>query len=141
MNSILNHSIKLLDLIFANKQCLISKATVPLVPENNYHPSLAIDFKLTSAHKYQQSNFYFNTTSHKSSSIIKFNFREADLLGLYVYLANVDWSTLNQFSDANLACTEFLSNINYAFSKFLPVFKNHIRQLSHPSKDNFCIIT
>lgn len=88
-NFSLNSSGKLLDLVCSSVECNTIKADYPLVLFDKYHPPLLIEGKLESSQKFYTSSFK-SLPNPQSDTTLKFNYRKADLPGLYVHLSTID---------------------------------------------------
>lgn len=71
----------------------------PMIPVDNYHPSLEffckIKSKLNNKQMTSNSNQYY------------YNFKKADFLNIYNHLNNQDWSILYECDDVNVALDRF----------------------------------
>ncbi|VEN41440.1 unnamed protein product [Callosobruchus maculatus] len=52
-NSVLNTHNRMLDLVLSDINCKVEKDDLPLVPEDNYHPSLSIALKVSDFKRYR----------------------------------------------------------------------------------------
>nr|CAH7763396.1 unnamed protein product [Callosobruchus chinensis] len=96
--------------------CTVSKDTPPLVYEDNHHPSLSVQVKLSLRH-----NKFSNFDSNRENK--KYNFRKAN----YITLFNAFLSTTRNL----------LSNIDtliLQLQNFMKDFKKYLNYMYHASK-------
>lgn len=121
-NTIRNIHGRILDLIITDVNCSINRDSVPLIKEDDHHPSLIINFKLDSD---EPGNFPANR-ENKS-----YNFRKANYLGLYNDILNTDWSFLDNYNDVNIACEEFYGKLYSLLDVHVPLYRN-VRPNKYP---------
>ena len=97
-------------MVVSTKHCQVFKAD-PVFGEDPYHPSLHIDFPVE---KCIQRNFNF------VDSQPSYNFKKANLNGLYISLLNIDWSFLHMICDVNEACTAFYGKLYEHLDLYVP---------------------
>lgn len=115
-NSVKNHQGKLLDLIFSNIPCTITRDNIPFVAADAFHPALIITGDIN-IHQY--INFDISQNNNKS-----YNFRKANFPSLYSSLLAVDWSILQNYTDVNLLCEKFYGILYSLFDIYVPLHKN-----------------
>lgn len=111
-NSIINFNNRLLDLVFSNIQCSVSRCLEPLVKEDPHHPCLFVKIRSDTSYK----NFEQNNTH-------SYNFKKANFPLLYDALLNVDWTVLHNTKDTDDMCTEFYNIIYKLFDSYVPCYK------------------
>lgn len=118
MNSVLNEEGRLLDLVFANYDCVVQRCEIPLSREDIlYHPSLDICFTLNDV----RSNFTANP------SATQYNFRKAAYPSLYNSLTSVEWKILETCQNIDEACHLFYDLLYTVFDKHVPIYKNRCK--------------
>lgn len=115
MNFVRNGRDHILDLIMTNVNCEVCRASDPFVPEDSHHPALLafIDIQYVA-----DSVFSFNDT------LEDYNFRKADLVGLYGGLAAVNWDFLSSTESVDEACGMFYDTLYSLFDRFVPRVRN-----------------
>ena len=108
-----NVSDRILDLIFINTQCSISRCVSPLVAEDPLHPALDINFSLPVADALCRNN----------PSNTRFDFRKADIPHLYASIAATDWESLLDCADINSMCDMFYSLLMASIRIHIPQTK------------------
>lgn len=119
-NNIVNDSGRLLDLVFSNIDCQITRDNVPLVEEDLHHPTLNVILNNLS---FKNSQPFQNHDNYES-----FNFRQANYPQLYETILDTDWSFLKGCTDVDNAIDLFYSKIYQMFDKFIPKKKNYRRK-------------
>ena len=115
-NLITNANDRTLDLVFCNRKCEVLHDNAPLVREDTHHPALFINIELNdSCHK----DFSTNNTQKT------YNFRKANFPALYKSLAEADWTFLEDYSDANVACDKFYDKLYSILDNHVPLYKNN----------------
>lgn len=112
LNRVLNVNDRLLDLVLANFDCSVFKNDIPLVKEDVYHPSLAIELIITF-----EKNINFQISSNLSK---EYNFRKADFLLLYNLIFNTDWTPVFNSANVNSACKELYLILDNIFDICVP---------------------
>lgn len=87
----------------------------PLVREDMHHPALFINIELN---ELRHKDFSTNT-SQKT-----YNFRKANFPELYNSLIETDWTFLEDYSDANVACEKFYDKLYSILDNHVPLYKN-----------------
>ena len=114
LNNILNAHNRLLDLVASNMSCTVTRSDEYLVPEDQYHPTLLINVNNIAG---RQS--YIKGVVPTDS----YNFRNVNIGLLTEGISNIDWSTLYNITNANLACQEFYGNLYEIFTMMVPTNK------------------
>ena len=115
-NDITNPDNRLLDLVFSNLDCKISRAVELLTHEDYYHPAINISIQ---THKTR-------STSFRSNNSKEFNFRKANFPLLYMHLYNADFSVIESTNEVNEAL-EFLYDILFnIFRSCIPLKKSAV---------------
>lgn len=119
-NNVLNLNNRLLDLVFSNVACRVSRDKCPLLPEDLHHPALIVEICRQSFKKEQafQSNIDFKS----------YNFKKANFVDLYRDMLNIDWSILLEINDINIAIDEFYNILYAVIDRHVPRFKHHKRK-------------
>nr|CAH7747916.1 unnamed protein product [Callosobruchus chinensis] len=117
-NNIVNSNGRLLDLVIANHECIVTRST-PIAREDHHHPALSINLKISQE---TNSNFEFN------SNEVQYNFKRADFLNLYIDFLNIDWNWCNEETDVNALCRRFYEEIFRVIERHVPKFKNFKRR-------------
>nr|CAH7745514.1 unnamed protein product [Callosobruchus chinensis] len=117
-NNIVNSNGRLLDLVIANHECIVTRST-PIAREDHHHPALSINLKITQE---TNSNFEFNNNE------VQYNFKRADFLNLYIDFLNIDWNWSNEETDVNALCRRFYEEIFRVIERHVPKFKNFKRR-------------
>nr|CAH7754429.1 unnamed protein product [Callosobruchus chinensis] len=112
-NNIVNSNGRLLDLVIANHECIVTRST-PIAREDHHHPALSINLKITQE---TNSNFEFNNNE------VQYNFKRADFLNLYIDFLNIDWNWCNEETYANALCRRFYEEIFRVIERHVPKFK------------------
>lgn len=118
-NKILNIHGGMLDLVLSDydvDRFKVSEGLDPLVPIDNYHPSLDVTFKIPCGAvpaRCARSVRFSNTSPD-------WNWRKADFVGLYSAIADLDWSDLMTETDVDLAVETFYSRLSEVISLFVP---------------------
>lgn len=120
-NFVYNHNNRLLDLVLSNKKCEVNRALDILITEDLHHPS--IDVSVTVSKQSKNNNKLKINIEH-------YNFRRANLIGLYQNLAEIDWTFLRSFSDANIAFERFYTKLYTSLDAFVP--KTKARKAAYP---------
>ena len=134
-NSIVNLNNRILDLIITTKDITteITKCDFPLVPEDKHHPSLTINLHL---------KVQLNTSFPKLNDIFKFNFRKANLEGLYSATIETDWSSVLNTDDVETACTHLYDIIYDLFNIYVPKLSSNCKNATtYPPWFNSFIIS
>lgn len=121
-NTICNFKGSMLDLVLSDyepDQIDVSEGLDPLVPIDNYHPSLDVTLKLRCGRIVPQATF-----SATRSSDISFNWRKANFQLLYEELAQLDWSDLLVKTDVDSAVDYFYTKLYEVIRSFVPPKKN-----------------
>lgn len=124
-NNIFNSYNRLLDLVIANFPCTVERGAIPLVPEDAYHPTLAIKFDPPSL-SYQNINFPTNS-QNKS-----YNFRKANFPLLYQLISETDWGFLAAFTDVNEAVSAMYVKLYGLLDRAVPPFRPQKHKYSYP---------
>ncbi|XP_063900865.1 uncharacterized protein LOC135120487 [Zophobas morio] len=105
---------RLLDMVISNMSCEVQKSDENLVAEDAHHPSLLVTVKSP----IRRTSFI--------KGVIKFdslNFRKVDIALLNDGISSIDWSSLYNCSDVNLAC-KLINKIKMK-SKFWKKYKTY----------------
>ena len=109
--------ISTIDLVISNTNYTVTRS-LNLSFEKEYplhHPALNIVIKLQCTIKVKVvQNLQF-----------AYNFKKANYIKLYHLIENFDWSTLQYFSDINLACESFYNTLYYFFDECDPLKLNY----------------
>ncbi|VEN41441.1 unnamed protein product [Callosobruchus maculatus] len=89
-NSVLNTHNRMLDLVLSDINCKVEKDDLPLVPEDNYHPSLSIALKVSDFKRYR-----FETNLNSKC----YNFKKGNYLELYNEFLRTNWDSLMEIGD------------------------------------------
>ncbi|KAF9411861.1 hypothetical protein HW555_009466 [Spodoptera exigua] len=113
----------MLDLVLSDlslDQMLVSVGPEPLVPIDEYHPPIEvlIRFPCGSVATPVPSS---SSAPLSTSSRCSWNWRKADLQGLYTALQHLDWSELFLFNDIEIAIDIFYTNLYNCISLYVPV--------------------
>nr|CAH7763881.1 unnamed protein product [Callosobruchus chinensis] len=119
-NNFLNSYGRVLDLVIGNINCVVTRDSVPLVNEDDYHPSLSMEFKATFERE-KSSNF----NNHRSN--YTYSFRRANYISLYNALLTTNWTFLSNITDSHIAVTMFYDKIYEIFELQVP----RIRTFKH----------
>ncbi|XP_063933353.1 uncharacterized protein LOC135145176 [Zophobas morio] len=111
-NGILNRDNRLLDLVFSNFHCFVSKPVELLSTEDSYQPALCVDL---SSLKTSKSG---NPCGICGGSR---NFRKANLSSLYESMLNTDFSFLDACVDVNKVVHNLYKKLEPLFSSFVPI--------------------
>ena len=114
-NNTLNFNGNLLDLVFTNFECSITRDLVPMVAEDGHHPALSISI-ISTVHS-PASNFTSNLEDKT------YNFSKANFVNLYRDLLEVDWSELTYIKDVNTMCSKFYKILYSVFDKNVPYYR------------------
>nr|CAI5869568.1 unnamed protein product [Callosobruchus analis] len=106
VNTILNTTGRMLDLVITDIECEVSRDLLPLVKEDAHHPSLSLLLSEV------------NTA---------YNFKRANFVGLYNALTYIDWSFLNASKDVNDMCDLFYNKLYRLLDLYVPRYikENH----------------
>lgn len=118
LNNIKNINNRILDLILSNITCTVSRESIPLVPEDEHHPSLNISFYLSIDKKHC---FPVNLSQ------FKYNFRKANFPLLYDHILKTDWADLYVTNNVDAACDVFYNILYHAVDMYVPRSKIHSR--------------
>lgn len=123
-NQIYNCNNRLLDLVLTNINCeiAIDRDMSPIVLEDPNHPALSISVFL----KQQADLRAFMSNNNK-----RYNFKRADLIGLYSHVANTDWSFIENFTDVDEATTAFYDIIYNILDLYVHILQNILSGLVH----------
>lgn len=110
-NTVHNSHGRLLDLVIASFQCLVVGDVDPLVAEDSHHPTLSVTFNIRPS---------CNNVTAFTPSAKTYNFRKANLPGLYCAFSAVDWSFLDGFCNVDDACRSFYDFLYSLFDIFVP---------------------
>lgn len=127
-NNIVNNNGRLLDLVLSNRDCIVTKASELILPEDCHHPALSIETDISKPPT--------NAFSAKSSG--DFNFKKANYFDLYDDLASMEWVFLDQHVDVNSAVADFYNVLNTIIEKHVP--KKKLGSRSYPPWFNGQII-
>ena len=120
-NNVLNANGRLLDLVFSDLNCLVSRDDRPLVPEDQHHPPLSIEFTLhTTIHSFLPKN-----PLRKS-----LNFKKANFVDLYAELLDTSWSELHDIDNTNQLCDRFYTKLYCILEKHVPIYHKRNRNYS-----------
>ncbi|XP_063930365.1 uncharacterized protein LOC135142575 [Zophobas morio] len=124
-NTILNHNARLLDLVVSTKDVItnISKEEFPLVREDLHHPCLSINITV----KLVESSYFRNNPNS-----FYFNFKKADLVGLYSSISTFEWSKIEEIKQVDTACNYFYDVLFDLFSQFVPLSSGHSKRHNYP---------
>lgn len=112
LNTVRNSRNRMLDLILTNiTDCSCCREDDPLVPEDGHHPTLHIDISMKGG---LRTDVAFSRTTKK------YNFRKANLPGLYAALLTIDWGFLSDCTDVDVACGLFYETLYHAFDAYVP---------------------
>jgi hypothetical protein len=114
-NYITNCDHRCLDLILSSFDCSVMLDSVPLLIGSALHPPLFCICSLKSPCR----KFFKSSKSCRGEE--RFNFRKANLLGLYDCIANCDWSFLHAVNDVNVAVGLFYEKLYDMFRQFVPL--------------------
>ncbi|KAH9633748.1 hypothetical protein HF086_011047 [Spodoptera exigua] len=122
-NNVYNNRGGMLDLVLSDlslDQMLVSVGPEPLVPIDEYHPPIEvlIRFPCGSVATPVPSS---SPAPLSTSSRYSWNWRKADLQGLYTALQHLDWSELFLFNDIEIAIDIFYTNLYNCISLYVPV--------------------
>lgn len=123
-NTFLNCYDNLLDLVIANFECLVSRESVPLVPEDKPHPSVSISFSLE--HGSYSTDFPYNACNKN------YNFKRANFPLLYQLLSQTNWNFLLNSTDVSLAVSLFYDHLYNIFDQSVPRFKHINTKVTYP---------
>lgn len=112
VNTVLNGCGRLLDLVLSDLKCTVTRADSPLVLEDPYHPALEVVIDL---HRDLTHEFPINIERRA------YNFRRADVLGLYEAISITDWSSLRATTDINDAVGILNGVLRDIFDKHVPM--------------------
>jgi hypothetical protein len=104
-----------LDLILSSFDCSFMLDSAPLLIGSALHPPLFCICSLKSPCR----KFFKSSKSCRGEE--RFNFRKANLLGLYDCIANCDWSFLHAVNDVNVAVGLFYEKLYDMFRQFVPL--------------------
>lgn len=124
-NSVPNSLSRTLDLVLTNLPHINLKRVhflELLTDEDSHHPALSISINL--------SNRTQKTGCRYHPVVTKFNFKRANYLELYKKINCIDWSTLYNLSDVNIALEHFYNKINEVFVNAIP--KKKLLSNSYP---------
>ncbi|CAK1581103.1 unnamed protein product [Parnassius mnemosyne] len=133
-NTVLNTRSGLLDLVLSDydhNQLKVFPGLDPLVPIDEYHPSLDVKINLSYGEFLPGLRSSPDESSH---AIPDWNWRKADFQALYTALAKLDWSELMTFTDVNSAVNFFYNKLKEIINLYVPNKKlspNH-RQYVYP---------
>lgn len=113
-SDVVNQHGHLLDLVISDKSLNISRESIPLLFEGPHHPALSFEIDLNKSHF---TNFNCREVSKR------YNFKKANLQGLYQAITATDWSFLDNVDDINIACARFYERIYFLFDLYVPLFK------------------
>ncbi|GBM45831.1 putative RNA-directed DNA polymerase from transposon BS [Araneus ventricosus] len=82
----------------------------PLVPEDKHHPALSISICFVADHP-----------NRKNVNISRYDFRRADLLAMWCFFREIDWSFLLNFNDIDKAVFSFYNCLNDVFIRTAPL--------------------
>jgi hypothetical protein len=114
-NYITNCDNRCLDLILSSFDCSVMLDSAPLLIGSALHPPLFCICSLKSPCR----KFFKSSKSCRGEE--RFNFRKANLLGLYDCIANCDWSFLHAVNDVNVAVGLFYEKLYDMFRQFVPL--------------------
>ena len=113
-NTVLNVDMRLLDLVFTNIKCEITRSPELLTREDPYHPAISIVFEVD---KKKTTPFNHNANN------IELNFRRANFHQLYASLCAIDFSFLDSISNVNEAVDSLYEVIFNNFRSWVPLKK------------------
>ncbi|KAJ3655426.1 hypothetical protein Zmor_014558 [Zophobas morio] len=111
-NGVLNRDNRLLDLVFSNFHCFVSKPDELLSTEDSYHPALCVDLSSLKTSKGGNPSGICGGSR---------NFRKADLSLLYESMLNTDFSFLDACVDVNKVVDNLYKKLEPLFSSFVPI--------------------
>jgi hypothetical protein len=114
-NYITNCDNRCLDLILSSFDCSVMLDSAPLLIGSALHPPLFCICSLKSPCR----KFFKSSKSCRGEE--RFNFRKANLLGLYDCIANCDWSFLHAVNDVNVAVGLVYKKLYDMFRQFVPL--------------------
>jgi hypothetical protein len=114
-NYITNCDNRCLDLILSSFDCSVMLDSAPLLIGSALHPPLFCICSLKSPCR----KFFKSSKSCRGEE--RFNFRKANLLGLYDCIANCDWSFLHAVNDVNVTVGLFDEKLYDMFRQFVPL--------------------
>lgn len=112
-NVVRNVNDRLLDLVMSNFECNVLRNYTPLVMEDEYHPSLSIDFTSSYVHV---PDFQINRDPPK-----EYNFRKANFHLMYEMILGADWSYVYGSASVDEACDALYGALNNIFDSCVPV--------------------
>jgi hypothetical protein len=110
----------MLDLVlsdFNSEQLSVSEGDEPLVPIDDYHPSLEITIICRNRAEPSPSP---SPPLQRPGSSPNWNWRKADFLGLYVAINNLDWSDMSTMNDINGVVELFYGRLYDCISQYVP---------------------
>lgn len=107
-NNVQNVNNRSLDLIFSDSLCSVSRCNEPLVPEDDHHPALQVQFQL--------QNRECLTSAPRTIKL----FRRADYEAINEAILAHDWTSLYSIDQVELALAEFYRVINEVISEYVP---------------------
>ena len=116
-NTVVNQNLRILDLILSSDEIIVHTTNneFPLVDCDPHHSSLDLEVLCETT---QNSYFVENTDSSR------FNFRKADITGLYTSLSTTDWSRILICNQVEQACKHFYNILYDNFIKHVPLYKS-----------------
>lgn len=115
---VLNENNRLLDLCFVSKdisnEITVIQAPSPLVKSSNHHPPLHVIFNKVPEYSFIEANQ--NTC---------YAFKKANFEGMIDFLSNVDWDTVLDNCDTNLAGSTMSIILLYAIDQYVPIKTQH----------------
>ncbi|XP_062538218.1 uncharacterized protein LOC134206505 [Armigeres subalbatus] len=118
VNCIVNENNRLLDLCFVGGRYtapFISTAPVPLVKTAPHHPSLVIGVENDDVRDYVGT-----------STAVSYVFRKANYCSIAEVLSNLDWQSILDPADANIAAQTFSHVLAYVIDRHVPKKVTHI---------------
>lgn len=123
-NSVFNYRGVMLDLVLSDLELDNISVTIshdPLVHPDNHHPALEVDINFPRHARVPNS---VSPPTQSSALGPDFNWRKGDLHGLYIELANIDWSDLLAMADVNSTVELFYNKLYDCIKRFVPI-KTH----------------
>ena len=110
VSTITNSLNRMLDLVFTNLNCSVSRSDFSLVAEDSLHPTLLLELSFPIDDRRCETN----------TANPRLNFRRADFPNLYSAISTTDWAKLTTYSDVNSMCDCFYTLLMESIHAHVP---------------------
>lgn len=133
-NDIHNINDRFLDLVIASFPCEVLSNEIPLLPVDDYHPPLTIQFETVMSPHRRDTRFVKNVNDKK------FRFKNCDFTTFKLSLSNTDWGFLKDIYNVNELIDLFYNKIYELLEKHIGIVTYNHKDNKYPTWYNFKII-